>query len=222
MSPRLGWPAVIQWTALTLLGVVLAGAAHFPGGYGALTWGQEPLDLGSGVVGFIFGAVSGLFIAGPQALLLRAWGVPVRAWLLWNAAGYGLVHALADGLAYRSLIIVGGGLIMAVCQYLALRSRLTRPLAWLPVAMVAWWLGFGLTAGALGYNLLVVALLLGTFTGLALRAWLIVSEGPAAPGWWLRAGWPLRAAVVVFGLAGLAVFSISYAGLSGLTSWFTP
>ena len=222
MSRRLGWLAVAQWTALTLLGVILAGPAHFPGGYGTLTWGQEPLDLGSAVVGFIFGAVSGLFIAGLRALLLYAWGVPVRTWLLLNAAGYGLVHALADGLAYRPLIIVGGGLILVVCQYLALRPRLTRPLAWLPVAVVAWWLGFGLTAGTLDYNLLVVALLLGLSTGLALRAWLIVSERPAAPGWWSRAGWPVRAVVVVAGLGGLAEFSVLYAGLSGLTSWFAP
>ncbi len=222
MSRRLGWPAVAQWTTLTLLGVILAGAAHFPGGYGSMTWGQEPLDLGSALVGFIFGAVSGLFIAGLQALLLRAWGVPVRGWLLWNAAGYGLVHALADSVPYRPLTIVGGGLILAVCQYLALWPRLTRPLAWLPVAVVAWWLGFGLTGGAYGYNLLVVGLLLGTFTGLALRAWLIVTEGPAAPGWWLRAGRPLRAAVIVVGIACLAVFSVLYIGLSGLTSRFTP
>ena len=222
MSRRLGWPAVAQWTMLTLLGVLVAGGAHFPGGYGSMRWGQEPMGFGSALVGFVFGAVSGLFIAGLQGLLLRAWGVPVRPWLLFNAIGYGLVHALADGLAYRPLIIVGGGPILAVCQCLALRARLAQPLAWLPVAVVAWWLGFGLTGGPYDYNLLIVALILGVLTGLALRAWLIVSAAPAAPGWWLRAGRPLRSVVVVASLVGLAAFAVLYAGLSGLTPWFTP
>ena len=57
---RISWPTVVRWAAATLFGVLLAGSFHFPGDFGTLRWSQVSVGLGSGVVGFIFGAVSGL------------------------------------------------------------------------------------------------------------------------------------------------------------------
>ena len=222
MTHRISWLGVVQWMALTLVGMLLAGGFHFPGDYGTLRWSQVTVDLSSGVLGFIFGAVTGLFIAGAQALLLRAWGQPVRAWLLYNAIGYGLVHAVADAVPYRPLTIIGGGIIVAVCQYLALRPALTRPAWWLPIAVGAWWLGFGLTAGPEEYNFIVVVLLLGASTGVALRLLLIPAVRPGPNRWWARLSRPRRVLVVIGVTTGIVLFPVVYAGLTGLLGFFQP
>ena len=180
------------------------------------------MEFGSGGLGFIFGAISGLFIAAPQSLMLRAWGGPVRRWLLFNALGYGVVHALADAIPYRPITIIGGGIIVGVCQYLALRRALTRPLWWLPVTAVAWWLGFGLTAGPQDYNLIVVALLLGASSGLVLRFLLVPAPKPGQIQAWARLNRPGRVLVVAGAVIGAALFLIAFAALSGLTGTFMP
>ncbi len=217
---RIGWLGVFQWTALTLVGVALAGGLHFPGSYGTLRWSEVEFDLSAGVSGFIFGGVSGLFIAGLQALLLRAWGGPDRAWIVFNIVGYGLVHAIADAAPYRLFTIVGGGIIVAVCQYLALRRALAHAGWWLPLVAGAWWLGFGLSAGPEDYNFIVVALLLGPATGLALRLFLIPADPPAPNRWWSSLSRPLRVLLVIGLVAGLAMFLVVFAGLTGLTGLF--
>ena len=201
----------------TLVGVALAGGLHFPGDFGTLRWSEVNIDLSSGMLGFIFGAVSGLFIAGLQAFRLRAWGLPVRHWLLLNALGYGLVHAVADAVPYRPLTIIGGGIIVALCQYLALRPALTRPLGWLPIAIGAWWLGFGLTAGPQDYNLVAVLLLLAGGSGLALKLLLVPGQPPARNEWWARLSRIQRVLLIIGLAAGLALFFVTYALLTGLT-----
>jgi hypothetical protein len=222
MKNRVTWLGVGQWMLLTLVGMFFAGGFHFPGGYGVTGWSRVTIDIGSGVVGLIFGAISGLFIAAPQSLLLRSWGGPVRPWLLFNALGYGVVHALADAVPYRPITIFGGGIIVAVCQYLALRPALTRPLWWLPVTAGAWWLGFGLTAGPQNYNLLVVGLLLSVASGLALGFLLIPGEKPGPMQVWARLKWPGRVLVVIGAVIGTVLFLITFAGLTGLTGMFLP
>jgi hypothetical protein len=209
MKNQMTWLAVGQWMLLTLVGMFFAGGLHFPGGYGMTRWSQVPVDLGAGVVGFIFGAISGLFIAVLQGLLLRAWGGPVRPWLLFNALGYGVVHALADAVPYRPITIIGGGIIMAVCQYLALRRALTRPVWWLPVTAGAWWLGFGLTAGPQNFNLMVVALLMGAASGLALR-FLFVPAAKLGPNQaWAKLKSPGRVLLVVGAVIDTVLFLIT-------------
>jgi hypothetical protein len=176
MKPHVSWLEVGLWTLLTAVGVLLAGGLHFPGDYGTRVFSLVETNWPGGLVGFIFGAVSGLFIAGPQALRLRAWGGPARAWIGYNVLGFGLIHALADAVPYRPLVIGGGGVVLAVCQWLALRHSLIQPGWWLAVAAAAWWLAFGLTAGRTGYNLVVIGLLLGAATGTAQRLLLIPAE----------------------------------------------
>lgn len=225
MPKRFSWIAVVQWIALTFVGLMFAGGFHFPGDYGTTSWSQVRLDP-LPILGFVFGAVSGLFIAGAQALVLRVHGGPVRRWLLWNALAFGLIHAVADGLPYRPLVFIGGGPIVALCQYLALRQSLTRPIWWLPLVTVAWWLGFGLTQGDFGYNLLAVAVLLGGATGLGLRWLWIPSVGrPLLPARFTRAwaqlgGWQ-RGALVTGAVLGVVLFLFVFAALSGLTGMFT-
>jgi hypothetical protein len=220
MKNRVTWLGVAGWLLLTFVGMLFAGGFHFPGGYGLARWSPAEMDFSSGVFGFIFGAISGLFIAGAQALLLRSWGGPVRSWLLFNALGYGLVHALADAIPYRPITTFGGGIIVAVCQYLALQPALTRPVLWLPVTIGAWWLGFGLTAGPQDYNLIVVVLLLGVSSGTALKLLLKPAEKPKPIEFWAKLNRPRRVLAGIGAAVGIALFLIVFAGLSGLTGMF--
>jgi hypothetical protein len=221
MKGRMHWLKVGQWMLLTGAGVLLAGGFHFPGDFGTRFWSQVVPDWSGSGLGFVFGAVSGLIISGLPALLLPGLGVPARQWIGFNVLAYGLIHAMADAVPYRPLVIWGGGPVLALCQYLALRARLSHPNWWLPLVTVAWWLGFGLTAATAGYNLLVIGLLLGAATGLGL--WALLITAPAVRNrWWSRLNQPQRVVAVV-GLvmaSGLVLFL--YAGLTGLTGLFEP
>ncbi|MCC7359992.1 MAG: hypothetical protein IT317_10970 [Anaerolineales bacterium] len=216
MKRRLSWGAVGWWLLLTFVGLALAGGLHFPGGYGTNVWREARLEDPVPLLGFLFGVVSGLFIAGLQALVLRAWGGPARQWVLLNALAFGLVHAVADGLPYRPLVAFGGGPVVALCQYLALRRSLTRPWAWLPLVAAAWWLAFGLTQGPYDYNLPAVLLALGGATGLGLR-WLFV-PGPRRGMW--PAAWRERWARLSAGQRGL-LLAVSGLGLAACMLAFT-
>jgi hypothetical protein len=221
MNSRVTWLKVGQWMALTLVGVLLAGGFHFPGDFGNRYWSQVEPNWGSGVLGFVFGAVSGLAIGGLPALLLPGLGVPARRWIGFNVLAYGLIHAMADAVPYRPLVIWVGGPVLAVCQYLALRSRLSQPTWWLLLVTVAWWLGFGLTAGTTGYDLLVISLLVGAATGLGLRALLITAPAIHNRAW-AGLSQPRRVVVVIGLVAASGLVLFLYAGLSGLTGLFVP
>jgi hypothetical protein len=220
MTRPISWSVVAQWIALTLLGLLLAGGFHFPGGYGLSRWNLVEIDLSAGVLGFIFGAVTGLFIAGLQALLLWAWALPARNWLLLNALAYGLVHAVADAVPYRPFTTLGGGLVVAVCQYLALRPVLTRPAWWLLIAAGAWWLAFGLTAGPEDYNYIVVMLVLAGASGLALRLLLIPTDRSAPQRPWPSINGPGRVLLVAGLITGVVVFLVVFAAITGLLGAF--
>lgn len=217
MNHRMGWLRVAGWTALTALGVLLASGLHFPGDFGTRFWGLVQPNWFGGVVGFVFGSVSGLFIGGLPALLLPGLGVRARRWLGYNVLAFGLIHAVADALPYRPLVIWGGGPLLAVCQFLALRSTLTRPIVWLAVVTTAWWLGFGLTAGSTGYNLLIIGPLLGAVTGLLLR-WLLVPAISEVQG--SSQGRLARTAIATGLIVVATVLIVVFAGLTGLTGWF--
>src|SRR5258706_9676761 len=216
MTLRLTWLAVGEWILLTLVGLLLAGGAHFPGAFGTTRFSLAALDLSSALVGFIFGAVSGLLIAGLQGFVLKAWGRSPRAWIALNALGYGLVHALADGFDSRPLVIVGGGAILAVCQYLALRPMLSRAGGWLPLAAGTWWLGFGLSAGSVDYNLLFVAVVWGSASAVGLRLLFLPTTRPEPSrlAWSALSGWQkLRLALI---MVGVVLLAIVFAFLNGL------
>lgn len=219
MNNRMSWLTVGWWTALTALGVFLAGGLHFPGDFGTRFWGLVVPNWGSGVVGFVFGSVSGLFIAGLPALLLPGLGVWARRWIGYNLLAYGLIHAMADALPYRPLVIWAGGPILALCQCLALRLKLSQPIVWLPIVTVTWWLGFGLTVGATGYNLVVIGPLLGVITGLMLK-WLLIPASAIPNRWWAAQRRPMRFLVVIVLIIGVAGFLVLFAGLSGLMGMF--
>ena len=125
-----------------------------------------------------------------------------------------------DAVPYRPFTTLGGGLIVAVCQYLALRPALTRPAWWLPIAAGAWWLAFGLTAGPEDYNYIVVMLVLAGASGLALRLLLIPTDRPAPerplPNL-SRAG---RVLLIMGLITGVIVFLVAYAAMTGLLGVF--
>jgi hypothetical protein len=183
MSQRLSWPAVGLWTALTLVGVAAGVFFHFPGDAGSLRWSAVEFNWFGGLVGFLFGAVSGLVITLLQAQVLLVWARPVAwAWIVYGTLGYGLVHALGDAVPFRPLAVLGGGLLVAFAQTLALRPVLARPGWWLPVSAGAWWVGFGLAAGMQGDRPLIGGLVVALATGLALRWLLVPTAGPAPLG----------------------------------------
>jgi hypothetical protein len=162
--------------------------------------------------------VSGALIAGLQGFVLKAWGRSPRAWVALNALGYGLVHALADGFDYRPLVIAGGGLILAVCQYLALRPALARPVWWLPLAAGAWWLGFGLSAGSVDYNLIFVGLIWGGASGLGLRLLFNPTARPEASHLtWSQLSGPQKLRLALITL-GVVVLALVFAMMTGLVS----
>jgi hypothetical protein len=221
-SPRaFGWSGVILWTVLTMLGVFLAMGLHFPGDMGVSRLDRGELNLSGGLLGFVFGAVTGLMIGGAQALAARDWLPNMRAWLLLNAAGYGLVHALADAVPFRPLPIVAGGLIVPLAQYLALRPALLRPRLWLPLSAAAWWLGFTLLSSDDGYHPLVLALTLALVTGLGLKMLLRPAAarrsgvGPA----WAGMNTVQRVGLVALSAIGAAGLLLAFATLIGLGSF---
>lgn len=222
LSRRFGWQPFILWIALTLVGYYLAGGFHFPAGFGSSTYDPRAVGFGSGIVGFVFGAVSGLIIASLQWIVLRSWA-PNARWIPFNVIGYGLIHALGDAVPYMPAVLVGGGIIIGLAQYLALRHSLTKPILWIPIAGIAWicsfQLGFVMPQRPEQYNLTLAALTYGVITGLALR--LLLVEDLAVPmkadaltlvHRWSRLN-PIKKVLVVFlSLAAIIAFVL----LSGL------
>jgi hypothetical protein len=131
----------IAWMTAATIGFAVAGAAfHFPGSYPVGSGGLG-LQPSAAAVGGIMGAVSGA-IAG--ALL---WAVARRRATWWlipaTAAGFGVTHALGDGLPwtipYALIGLVGGAAIGAA------QSRALTP----PPEPVSYTIGsaLGLAAG---------------------------------------------------------------------------
>lgn len=216
MTKHISWRGVLGWMLLTFLGLLFAGGLHFPGDYGTIFWSAVEYHWGSGVLGFVFGAISGLFIAGAQAIMFRHWRVPFGPWLAYTALAYGVIHAIADAVPYRPFTSLGGGVILAVCQYLALRRRLTKPLLWLPLTAIAWWLAFGLGAGPQDYNpFLVIAALAGA-SGVGLRLLMPILNQPAPPSIWSRLNRLQRVVLVIVAALFLVFFAIGTGLMPGL------
>lgn len=179
---RFTWQSLGLWVGLTLVGFFLSVGFHFPTGFASATLNPRDIGIGSGLVGFVFGAVSGLIIASLQWMVLKSWFPRARLWILPNAVGYGLVHALGDAVPYMPLVLVGGGIMLGVTQFFALRHALSRPIFWAPVAAIAWYagfqLGFALSRTPGEYPLIAAALIYGAITGLALKLFLIPVNPP--------------------------------------------
>jgi len=106
---RFTWQALALWVGLTLLGFFLSIGFHFPTSFASPVLNPEDIDMSGAILGFVFGAVSGLIIASLQWLVLKAWFPRARLWVLPTAAGYGVVHAFGDAVPYMPLVLVGAG-----------------------------------------------------------------------------------------------------------------
>jgi hypothetical protein len=143
---RFTWKSLVLRIGLTILGYIFAGFLHMPGDGPPIPFNLRELDLFAGLVGFLFGAVTGLVVALLQWFVLKSWTSRARLWIPLNAIGFGLVHALGDAGLFNplstSLGLVIGGLITGLAQVISLRFALSRVFLWLPVAAVAWLVGF--------------------------------------------------------------------------------
>src|SRR5262245_24234141 len=125
---RLGWSLFGLWVGLTLVGFLLAGDIHTQAIGPTTSFNPRDLDLDAALMGFLFGAVSGLIIASLQWLALKSWTPKARLWIPLNVVGFGLAHAFNDAVPYRPLdlplLSVIGGAIIGMAQSLSLRHTL--------------------------------------------------------------------------------------------------
>jgi hypothetical protein len=170
---RFGWLSVGVWIGLTFAGFLLGIFFHFPGDSEFYVF-----DRGAALAGFVFGAISGLIAATMQWIVLKPWLRSPWLWLALNAIGWGLVHAINDGIALplqRTFVLAA--LIVALAQYAVLRPLLSNAILWVPLAVIAWFLGFQcgewLYNGEDPGNLIVAGLVVGVITGVALHFLLI-------------------------------------------------
>jgi hypothetical protein len=181
---RFSWQSFVMWIVLTIFGYIFAGFLHMPGDGPPIPFNLRDLDLTAGLVGFIFGGVTGLVVALLQWVVLKSWTSNARLWIPLNAIGFGLVHALSDAGLFNPLStsqsLVVGGLMIGLAQTISLRSALSRAYLWLPVATVAWFLGFQLAnalenvlvnnpLGSLFIGYGTTGLTIGVITGLAMK-----------------------------------------------------
>jgi hypothetical protein len=144
---RFPWPSIGLLVGLSILGYFFAGFLHMPGDGPPLAFSLQALDLTAGLVGFVFGAVTGLMVGGLQWLALKLWLSKARGWILLNTLAFGLVHALNDAGLFNSLSSSLGlmidGLIIGAAQAVAFRQVLPRSYVWPVVMSLTWLLGFG-------------------------------------------------------------------------------
>lgn len=112
------------WLAASVLGFALAGLVfHFPGSF-PVGSGGSTLQIGAAVFGALMGAVSGAISGVALWWSVRRLASP---WLIAaTAAGFGLIHALGDGLPTDvpyAIIGVAGGAVLGLAQAPALRPR---------------------------------------------------------------------------------------------------
>jgi hypothetical protein len=190
-SRRFSWPSIALWVGLTMVGFMLASDLHFQTSGPRISFTLQDIDLSAAVVGFVFGAVSGLVIGALQWGVLKSWMPSYRLWVVFNMVGFGLAHALHDAVPYRPLdlplSLVIDGILVGLAQTIALRHALSRPLLWVPITGFAWFLGFQLGFAWLPVNGIVgnpiaglatvggtAGLIIGAITGVALR--LLIKE----------------------------------------------
>lgn len=141
------WPSFGLLVGLSILGYLFAGFLHMPGDGPTLAFSLRALDLTAGLIGFVFGAVTGVVVGTLQWIVLKTWVPKVRGWILLNALAFGLVHALNDAGLFNSLSgslgLLVDGLIIGAAQAIVLRPALIRFYIWPVVISITWFLGFG-------------------------------------------------------------------------------
>lgn len=187
MTPN--WARLGAWVALTYVGFAMCGGNHLQTSGPTVPFDPPDVDASAAAVGFVFGAVGGAIIASLQWIVLRSLAPRARGWIPFTALGFGLAHAFNDVVPYRPLdlpvIVLADGLVIAVLQSIALLHELPQWF-WVPVAAVAWVLGFTVGIALLGQietsplaELLIghgaIGLVIGVITGAAL-AWRIGSQ----------------------------------------------
>jgi hypothetical protein len=189
-ATQLSWLSFAVWIGLNILGYIPGSELHYQVSAPVLPFHLRDVMLQPAVFGFILGAVSGLIIATLQRIVLIKWIPGTRLWIPWNILGFGLVHAVNDSLLYLPvplpLLLLAGGVIISVAQYLSLRRSLSRPLLWIPLAAGAWLVAFllgeTLSRSVAGNPLAEVflgngtkGLIMAIVTGISLRTMIPVS-----------------------------------------------
>jgi hypothetical protein len=226
------WQSFAVWLGLTTAAFFLGADLHLQAE--SPTIGFNPRDFEFAVVGFVFGAISGLISGSLQWFALRPWLPNPRRWILANVIGFGLVHFLHDSLPYRPLdlwlILIIDGSIIGLAQYFVLRPALSRANLWVPIAAIGWFIGF-----QLGFTILRVVdpievlveraielgtagLIAGVVTGVALKALLIPANPPppARSSRWAKMGLTKRILLVILSLLALVVIFILMLRMLGL------
>lgn len=112
------------WLAASVAGFALVGFAfHFPGSFPAGSGGST-LQLDALAFGALMGAVSGAVAGALLWWSVRRLASP--ALIAATAAGFGVTHALGDGLPQDvpyAVIGVVGGAVLGLAQALTLRPR---------------------------------------------------------------------------------------------------
>jgi hypothetical protein len=189
------------WVGATYLGISFAGENHLVAFGPTADFDPADVDAGAAMVGFIFGAISGAILAVPQWVLLRSWGQRAPLWIPLSALGFGLAHMLHDSVPYRPLdlswIILVDGVIIGVCQSVALRGVVPQGWLWVPTFAAAWFTGVTLAVALspmvygnpLAEHFLAFGaggVVIGVITGLAVVSHIRIGGGPERGRSWLR------------------------------------
>ncbi len=172
-------------------------------------------------------------------LTTHAW-LSGLGWTLANTAGwflgYGLMDYVLRGLGWLSnttpmaiqgVIYTAGAGILALWQWLPLRSRVHQPIAWLALSVLgfaAGWSGYRLveavTVRNAGEEGIAGPMLFFTVIGLAVGVaqWLMLRRALERAGWWVAAnavGWALGSLALFAVNAGPVAFYTLFGLLSG-------
>jgi hypothetical protein len=170
----------------------------------------------------------------------HAWHVGL-GWTLTNAAGwligFGLMDYVMRGLGWftdttplvaQGAIYTIGATILALWQWLPLRSRVDHPTTWVAATMlgfIAGWSGYRLIEFGLyrlvGEESIIGFILLFALIGftVGLAQWLVLRKVLVQAGWWIMAnviGWALGTLAIVVQQFGLITFYTTFGLVSGV------
>jgi len=116
----------------------------------------------------------------------------------------------------------GGGIALGITQFFALRQALSKPILWIAIAAIGWYLdfqlGFAIYSTPGDYPLLSASIIYGGITGLALK-FLLVPASPPVPRprkRWADLSPSRKILLVILSLLSLVVLFILMIGMFGL------